>query len=310
MIVTVTMNPAVDQTAWVERLEPGEVHRVLETHLDPAGKGINVSRMAHRLGWPTIAFGFVAGEIGNLVARALDAERVQHHFVRISGQTRVNTTLVERENGRASSFYAPGPAVPPDAAQSLDALLRFWIQAGRVLVLAGSLPPGIPANAYADYVRVAKRLGVKVIVDSDGNSMREAVAAVPDLIKPNVAEAERLLERKLPDLASIRLAARELAGRGIGTVIISMGADGALCIDQNRTWHVHPLVVQRLSTVGSGDSMIAGLAVALARGGSIEEGLRLGTAAGAATAMTPGTALGTSAEVAELLPRVRLEELP
>lgn len=310
MIVTLTMNPALDQTAWVERLMPGEVHRVLDTQLDPAGKGINVSRMAHRLGWPTIAFGFIAGETGNIVEKALESEQVQHHFVPVAGNTRVNTTIVDRSTQLATSFYAPGPSVPADAAHTLATLVRFWMQGGRVLVLAGSLPPGIAADTYARQVRAAKAQGVKVILDSDGSALREGLAALPDLIKPNVAEAERLLERKLTGLTAIRDAARELAAPGIRTVVISMGAEGALCVEGNRTWRVHPLEVKRKSTVGSGDSMVAGLAVALARGAPIDEGLRLGTAAGAATAMTPGTALGSPEDVAKLLPQVRLEELP
>ncbi|MBC7170882.1 MAG: hypothetical protein H5U40_00555 [Polyangiaceae bacterium] len=123
-----TLNPAVDQTAWVDRLEPGRVHRVRETHIDPAGKGINVSRMAHRLGWPTIAFGFLAGETGNIVRSALEAEGVQAHFGPVPGQTRINVTVVERA-GSASSFYGPGPAVPPDALASLDGYIRFWLPA-------------------------------------------------------------------------------------------------------------------------------------------------------------------------------------
>lgn len=298
----------MDQTAWLDRIEPGRVHRVRETHIDPAGKGINVSRMAHRLAWPTIAFGFLAGDTGNIVRSALEGEGVPTHFVPIPGQTRINVTLVE-QSGVASSFYGPGPAVPTEALTSLESLVRFWLQAGRVLVLAGSLPQGVPADIYARLIRDARERGVKVFLDADAESLRLGIAAGPDLIKPNVEEAERLLDRRLADETAVVAAARELAGRGIETVIVSMGGRGAICAQRGRAWRIHPPEIQRRSTVGSGDAMVAGIAVALARGDDIVRGLALGTAAGAATAMSEGTALGTPEDVFALLPRVRIEEM-
>jgi 1-phosphofructokinase len=308
MVITLTPNPAVDQTSWVEQLQPGRVNRVLNTHIDPAGKGINVSRMVHRLKWPTIAFGFVAGETGDLVTKALEVEGVQHHFVRIPGQTRISVTIRDSLS-QATSFFGSGPEIPPSSLASLGNLLRFWLQAAHVLVLAGSLPPGVPDDIYASYVRAAQERGVKVILDADGAALRNGVSAQPDIVKPNVAEAERLVGRKLPDSDAILLAARTLAEHGAGIVVVSMGAAGAICVNRERAWHVLPPKVERRSTVGAGDAMVAGLAVALARGEDIEHGLVLGTAAGAATAMTPGTAQGAAEDVCRLLPQVQIEAL-
>lgn len=310
MIITLTPNPAVDQTIFLDRLKLGEVNRFRESQLDPAGKGINASRMADRLGWPTIAFGFLAGEIGLIVERALDAEGVQHHFVRVSGQTRINVTVLEEASRTGTSFYGPGPPVDRESVARLDELLQFWLQAGRVLVLAGSLPPGMAVDTYRTCIRRAHAQGVKTILDTQGEPFRLGVEARPDLIKPNVKEAEELLGRPLPDLQAVVQGARELTRRGIGAVVISMGAEGAVCVAGERAWRVVPPRVERRSTVGSGDSLVAGLAIALARGDDIVEGLRLGTAAGAATAMTPGTALGTADAVASLLARVKIEEVP
>lgn len=310
MIITVTLNPAVDQTMTVGRLDLGEVNRFADPQLDPAGKGINVSRMAHRLGWPTIAFGLVAGEIGSLIQRALEREAVPHHFIPIPGQTRLSITVVEQAGGRATNLYGPGPAVPPEALTSLEGLLRFWLQGGRVLVLAGSVPPGAPPDIYATYLRLAHGQGVRTILDSDGEPMRLGLEAGPHLIKPNVAEAARLLGRPLPDLAAVVEGARELAARGVAAAVVSMAAEGAVCVRGDRAWRIIPPRVERRSTVGSGDAMVAGLAVALARGDDLEQGLRLGTAAGAATAMAAGTSLGTAQAVAELLPSVEVESLP
>jgi 1-phosphofructokinase family hexose kinase len=308
MIISLTVNPAVDQTAWVDRLEPGTTHRVQQTHIDPAGKGVNVSRMAHRLGWPTIAFGFLAGDTGHIVEKSLDAEGVQHHFIRVPGQTRVNVTIVDRQ-GAATSLLSAGPSVPPESLSTLDSLIRFWLQGGRVLVVAGSLAPGIPQDAYAGYVRAARDCGVTVILDAHGEPLRRGIAAKPDLIKPNVTEAEGLLGRSLPDATAIIRGAQEIAEQGVRIVVISMGEEGAICVHGQRTWRIRPPKISRRSTVGSGDAMVAGLAIALARGESIEAGLRLGTAAGAATAMTEGTALGTLTDTTALLAQVHVEEL-
>ncbi|HVO30325.1 MAG TPA: 1-phosphofructokinase [bacterium] len=309
MIVTVTPNPAVDQTLWVSRLVPGSGHRARESQFDPAGKGINVSRMVHRLGWPTIAFGFGAGETGLLIEHKLAAERVPFHFVHVAGTTRVNVNVVEDTTGQTTVFYGVGPTVAPVDATDLRGLMEFWLQAGRVLVLAGSLPPGLPHDSYAEWTRFAHARGAKVIVDADGDVLSTAISACPDVIKPNVAEAEVLLKRSLRTEAEIVDAARELEGRGIGAVVISRGAEGLVCASRGRTWRVLPPQVERKSTIGSGDSLVAGIAVALARGEDAVAGLALGTAAGAATAMTAGTALGLASEIDELLPRVRVEPI-
>jgi 1-phosphofructokinase len=309
MILTLTLNPAVDQTLWLERLTVGRVNRAIDSQLDPAGKGINASRMCHRIGWPTTALGFLGGEVGHLVQRTLDDENVPNHFLRVEGQTRINVTLVDRSTGYATSIYGQGPHIGSEALARLDELFDSFLQPGRVLVLAGSLPPGVPENLYARLTGTARRHEVRTIVDAEGEALRLAVAECPTLIKPNVSEAERLLGRKLPNQAAVRDAACELAER-LPAVVISMGMEGAVFAQGGRAWHAMPPKVQWLSTVGSGDSMVAGLAVEMARGHDLLEGLRLGTAAGAATAMSPGTSLGSLDEVLQLLPKVQIAEIP
>ncbi|MGC4114124.1 MAG: 1-phosphofructokinase family hexose kinase [Myxococcales bacterium] len=310
MIVSVTPNPALDQTVWLDRLELGRINRTAESQLDPAGKGVNVSRMIHRLGWPTVAFGFLGGETGTLIQDALDAEGVQHHFVRVPGRTRISMTV--REPGRSTSLFGGGPPVGPQQLATLDGLLGYWLLAAKVLVLAGSLPPGFPPTTYATWIRAARSRDVRVILDASGEPLRLGLATGVDLVKPNLAEAESLLGHPLPDLPSQLAGAREIAAMSANpstAVVLSLGASGALCVQGTSAWRALPPTVPDRSTVGSGDSMVAGLAVALARGASLPEGLRLGTAAGAATAMTPGTALGASSDVQTLLPLVTIQML-
>ena len=310
MIVTVTPNPAVDQTVRVHRLEIAAVNRFFSPQLDASGKGVNVSRMVHRLGWPTLALGFLAGEIGLLVEKSLDSERVPHHFICVPGQTRLNMTVVDETTDSATHLLGPGPTIDREHLAQLDDLLRFRLPAAQILVLAGNLPPGAPDDIYATYVRLARAQGVQTIVDADNEALCLAVGAKPSLIKPNLAEAERLLDRKLPDLSAVAAGARELVARGIETVVISLGARGAIGAQGERVWLAIPPAVVQQSTVGAGDSFVAGLAVMLANGNDIVEGLRHGAAAGAATTMTPGTAQGTAEAIRAILPRVRIEALP
>jgi 1-phosphofructokinase len=309
MIITVTANPAVDQTMWVRQLAHGGVNRAHEVQIDPAGKGIDVSRVVRRLGAPTMALGFLAGETGDLVEHALTAEHVPHYFVRVQGRTRIDITVNDEATGTATSVWAPGPTVTAADLAELRGLIEVWLDAGRILVLAGSLPTGAPPQIYAEWTELAHRKGAYVIVDTSGPALSHAVAAAPDLIKPNVEETEALLGRKLGSMEEVIAAAQSLRARGVGTVVISMGGEGLICVGRDGVLRARPPQVQRSSTVGSGDSLVAGIAVTLARGGSMAEGLRLGTAAGAATAQSHGTALASAADVDALLGRVQLETL-
>jgi 1-phosphofructokinase family hexose kinase len=212
------------------------VNRGQESQLDPAAKGVNVSRMAHRLGWPTVALGFLGGEIGRLVRRALDADGVQHHLVPIPGQTRLSVTVVDTLSSVATSVRVPGPMIDPQQAAELDRLVQFWLRGARVLVLAGQLPPGVASDAYARYIEAARARNVLTILDADGDALRRGIRALPSLIKPNLTETEELLGRPLPTIESTVQAARELAGRGIDMVVSSKRARGAIAVQGSNAW--------------------------------------------------------------------------
>jgi 1-phosphofructokinase family hexose kinase len=309
MILSVTLNPAVDKTVFVPGLALGQVNRVTRSQLDPGGKGINVSRLVHRLGQPTIALGFLAGNLGAIIARALDEEGVAHRFVWVPGQTRLDVIVVDEASGQSAKLWDQGPEVEAAGVEALLADVTRWLAACRVLVAAGSLPPGVPHDVYARILGEASRRGVQTILDADGDTLRRGLAGKPSLIKPNLPEAEALLGRRLPDVPAVVAAARELLGRGLRAVVISMGSRGSICATAERVVHAVPPPVERRSTVGSGDSLVAGLAVALAEGWDLAEGLRLGTAAGAATAMTHGTELGQPEDIERLKARVEVTEI-
>jgi 1-phosphofructokinase family hexose kinase len=309
MIVTLTLNPAVDKTVFVPALRLGQVNRIARSQIDPGGKGINVSRVVHRLGRPTVAFGFLAGNLGAIVTRALDEEGVAHRFVWVEGETRLDVVVVDEERGLSTNLYDRGPTV---AGTDLDRLLEDvgrWMRSARVLVAAGSVPPGVPRDVYAGLLREASDAGVQTILDADGDTLRAGLAGRPTLIKPNVREAEALLGRRLPDLATVVAGARELVARGPRIVVLSMAAEGSICATADRVLQAIPPAVERRSTVGSGDSLVAGLAIALAEGQDLVDGLRLGTAAGAATAATRGTELGAAPDIERLAGEVTIREL-
>jgi 1-phosphofructokinase len=305
-ILTVTLNPAVDRTLILPEVTLGIVQRVHEAHLDPAGKGINAARMVQRLGEPTLALGFLAGDVGHLVEHALRAEGVPTAFTWVQGQTRVNVALFEQDRCRGTSFYVDGPPVTAGDLTTFWDSFQSHLAHAAVLIAGGSLPRGVPVTIYAEFIAAARALAIPVILDAEGEPFHRALADGPAIVKPNRDEAARLLGRPLDDRAAIIAGAHELVARGAGAVVISLGAGGALATDGQTDWLALPPPIELRSTVGSGDSMVAGLAVALARGEALTAGLQLGTAAGAATAMVSGTALGSVQEVDELVPNVRL----
>jgi 1-phosphofructokinase family hexose kinase len=302
------LNPALDEAVALETLVLGHKNRCSLDSLDAGGKGINASRVIHRLSRDTIALGFAGGVTGELLRQKLDDEAVPHQLWDVPEATRVNIMIYERRSGRRSRLYLPGPQVHPmrlvDLEMRLDALLP-----GSVVVFGGSVPPGLPATVYRDLIRLVKPHGIRTIVDASGEALAAALDAAPELIKPNVSEASELLERSLPDDAAVLAAARELRARGAEHVVISQGERGAIGVNAAGAWKAVPPKIHARSTVGSGDSMVAGLAIALDEGQPLIEGLRLGTATGAATAMIPGTRLCRAQDVQTLLGAVTIHEV-
>jgi 1-phosphofructokinase family hexose kinase len=308
IIFTVTLNPALDEAVAVDNLALGAVNRCRLDALDAGGKGINASRVLRRLGRQTIALGFAGGVTGALLRERLDAEGVQHALDETTGLTRLNVMLFEAANGRRTRFYLPGATVEP---VRLDGLRLRLEQAprGGVVVLGGSVPPGLPDTIYRDLVAWLKRRGVRTVVDTSGAPLAAVLQAGPALIKPNAEEASDVVGFEIRDDADALRAAVVLHERGAENVVISQGAGGAIGVNARERFKAIPPKVEAWSTVGSGDSMVAGLAIALDEEHGLEEGLRLGTAAGAATAVTSGTHLCSRDDFERLLPLVRMRTM-
>lgn len=308
VITTVTLNPAVDEAIAVDAIALGELNRCELDAVDPGGKGINASRVIARLGRGTLALGFVAGVTGALIRARLDAEGVPHAFDDVPGLTRINVMVLERKIARRTRLYLPGAHVTTAGIERLyDRLAQVAV--GDIVVLAGSLPPGVPTTIYGEIVEWLHQRGVRSVVDASGAALESALAARPELIKPNLEEAVELLGRPIDGDADAVAAAASFRALGADRVVISQGARGAVGVDASGAWKARAPSVLVRSTVGSGDSMVAGLAIALDDGTGLAEGLRLGTAAGAATCAVRGTELGSAEEIARLLPLVTVEPL-
>ncbi|MEU8112852.1 1-phosphofructokinase [Micromonospora sp. NPDC048947] len=279
MIVTVTLNPSLDRAVEVDSLIRGEVIRAATAHLDPGGKGVNVSRALLANGVPSVAVVPSGGDEGNQLIRLLEAEGVEVLAVSISGRTRSNITLAEPD-GTVTKINEPGPTMGrAEFDEVADSVLARASGADWV-VLCGSVPPGLPADAYAQLCRKLRAAGVRVAVDTSGPALREAALAGATVLKPNRDELADVVGTPLKDLADVVDAAQCLRAWGADTVVASLGADGAVLVDAEGVRTGTCPVARPRSTVGAGDALLAGFLAAGAQGATaLAEGLAWGAAA-------------------------------
>lgn len=307
MIVTVTLNPSVDRLIYVKQLVRHDTNRILRIEEDAGGKGVNVARVAKRLGAGVVATGFLGGRAGRYVQYELSQiDGVDCRFVWVAGETRTNFAIQEEDGSPPTALNERGPQISPEELDALLKVVQELSRNARFVALGGSLPPGVPADIYATLGEIAAHHGAKVVLDADGEPLILGLKASPYLIKPNENETERLLGRAIDTVEDAAKAAQELHDGGIPVAIVSIGEKGAAVACAEGCWVALPPKVHTVSTIGSGDSMIAGVLSVLIRDGTAEEAIRWGTAAGAATAMTDGSDIGTADQIRALLPQVEV----
>lgn len=304
MIVSVTLNPSVDHSIFVEHLVLGDTNRVTSTATDAGGKGVNLARIVAEVGDMVVATGFLGGDTGRFVEHVLDRQGVIHDFVPIQGATRMNVSVEDSSDGAPTTFNERGPEIDAEAWGKLLDIVDRLVRNADWLTVGGSLPPGVPQDAFAKLVRAAKEHGVRTALDADGEAMRLGVEAGPDFVKPNAHEAARLLDRAIDSEEDALAGARELHARGVEYAIVSRGGAGAVLACSEGAFVAHAPKVEVRSTIGSGDSLVGAFLASLVRGASVEESFRWGIAAGAATAMTDGSEIGRRADILALLDRV------
>ncbi len=308
-IVTVSLNPAIDQTAAVPNFAAGTVNRVTEEQSDAGGKGVNVASFLADFGHAVAATGFLGADNGELFDRLFAAKRIEDRFVRLPGKTRVNVKIVDGVRHQVTDINFPGlSAAPGDLAALTEAIDDL---AGRFdwFVVSGSVPAGLPVTVYAELVAMLKRRGRTVVLDASGEPFARAIAAAPDLIKPNLDELRELTGGRLETEAEIVGAARDLLDAGIGLVAVSLGARGAIFVTKGGAVLAVPPEVAVRSTVGAGDAMVAGIVTARLRGLGLAECARLGTAFALGTLGEAGPLLPPPAAVEALAARVTVRDL-
>ena len=309
MIVTVTMNPAIDKTVEIERLRHGGLNRIQKVEYDAGGKGINVSKTIRELGGKSVAMGFLAGNSGKTIANVLGEKGIENDFVWVEGETRTNTKVYEKD-GTLTELNEPGPAVTEAAVEKLLEKLEEYAGKDTLFVLSGSIPDGVPKDIYARITRRVHEKGSRVLVDADGELFRIALEARPDMIKPNRVELEELFGLAA-DACDEELwkAARSLQNQGIETIAVSMVKEGAMFFIGEYQAKCPALSVKIHSTVGAGDAMVAALAYAWEQKTEKEKMVRMCMAVSAGAVMTVGTKPPSAELVETLKKQVEIENI-
>jgi len=309
MIAAITLNPCLDQHITVNGLVVDGTNRWSRLHPYAGGKGIDVSRAIHEMGGRTIAYGFIGGPAGRTVEILLDEEGVPFSFTPIQRETRTNFIITDTKSSQQTRIDAPGPHISKKEFERFQRKMMRVRPSPDLIVASGSVPPGIPNDVYYTMTMEAKTFGVRTILDSDSQWLAEGIKAKPYLIKPNIREAEGLLDRELPTEEAVIKAALDLVEMDIEIVVISRGKDGIIAATTKEILKAVPPPVKVRSAVGAGDCTVAGLALKLANEEPLLEACRLAIAMGTAAVLTPGTELAHRADVEKLLPQIKVEDI-
>ncbi|CAG4915570.1 unnamed protein product, partial [Acidocella sp. C78] len=291
-VITLTLNPAIDETIVLDALAPGTVHRARAVAFHAGGKGVNVaSCLADWGGIPVIAAGLLGRANEAPFARLFAAKAIRDECLRVPGETRTNVKLAHA--GDTTDINLPGLEVTASSLRAVSARLLGLAAPGAIVLLAGSLPAGVDEGFYAGLIADLAARGARVLLDSSGPPLACALAggAPPWCIKPNRAELEALAGRRLADAAALRDAARGLLGCGVSLVAVSLGAEGALFVTAEDCLRAALAPMLVASTVGAGDAMVAGIIAGMHAGAGLERIARLGTAFAAAKLRAPGANL-------------------
>ncbi|KAA5606263.1 1-phosphofructokinase [Roseospira marina] len=292
-IITLSLNSAIDQTITVPGFALDSVNRVVATQTDAGGKGVNVACFLAHVGHAVALAGLLGRDTSALFTRHFAATGVTDITVHVHGATRTNLKIIDPDGGSITDLNFPGPGV---STADVDAVLRSMERAASGgldwLVLSGSLPAGLPSSIYAELTTWGQKQGARVVLDTSGAPLADALAARPDIIKPNQDELEALVGSPMSDQDAVAAAAGRLVADGIGLVVVSRGPEGAILRDRHSAWLAVPPDVPVASTVGAGDAMVAGLVHAAIRGLPLNETARQAT----------GFALGALGEIGPRLP--------
>ena len=308
MITVVGFNTAIDHLMRVDTLQPGEVNRALHEQVLPGGKGVHVAQTLAALGERVQLIGLVDAAHRNLIARCMSERGVLFHGVEIDAPLR-HCIALQDAAGQITEVLGQGPQLGERDRAALQRAFRRALEESDLVVLSGSLPRGLAAGIYVELAEQVHAAGKRCLVDASGEALKQAVAARPFLLKPNRDEAEALFGRAIDGVDAAVAALTELHARGVAMPVLSLGALGAVGMDDGGTWHASIELEQVRNTVGSGDCFLAGMAVAIRRGEPLCEALRLAVACGGANAAGEETGYVERRMVDALLDEVRLQRI-
>ncbi len=312
MILTVTLNAAIDRTVAVPNFRLGRRHRAVERRTVAGGKGVNVARALKLLGRPVIATGLAGGPTGNRITEQLTDESVLNDFTRIRDESRTNIAVIDPTSGDQTEINERGPSVTAAELDRFVEKLLYLAQGASFCVIAGSIPPDVEPDAYAGLITELHRLGVPALLDTDGEPMRAGLRAAPAVVAPNVAEAEEAVGHEFNEPDDLLLGLDGLVEMGAAEAIITTesGCVAIVGVEPERQRlraEIEPL--EPVATVGSGDAFLAGYVAARHGGGSPRECLAYGVACGAESTQHFGAGTVDPAAVERLLPRVEVRDL-
>jgi 1-phosphofructokinase family hexose kinase len=312
MILTVTLNAALDRTVAVPRMALGRRHRVVEARRAPGGKGVNVARALKQLDEPVIATGLAGGATGSRIRELLTAEAVLHDFTEVAGDSRTNVAIIDPTTGIQTEINERGPEVSAAEVEAFSERLLYLAKGADFCVIAGSLPPGVPHEIYAELIGRLRERGVPTLLDTDGEPMRAGLRAMPALVAPNAAEAEQAVGYEFSDPDDLSMGVAGLVEMGAEEAIITTASGcvaifGAAASRSRFEVEIEPL--EPVATVGSGDAFLAGLVSARRAGRSPRDCLAFAVACGAESTQHLGAGAVDAAEARRLMERVTVREL-
>lgn len=307
MIITVTLNPAIDKTAQVEKMVANGLNRLNNIILDVGGKGINVSKAIKELGGKSICTGFVAGSNGKWIEDKLDELGLEYKFRHVEGNTRINLKVLDHDMN-LTELNDAGDEISENDLSYLKEDLLSMVNTNDIVVLSGSVPSGVPVTIYQELITLLKGKGAKVILDADGELFTNGLEAGPTLIKPNKYELCKYFGLA-QDVSDVELVshAKKLLYKGIETVVISLGARGAIFITSEETAYIPGLKIIAHSAVGAGDSMVGALTYGMSENLELIPLIKLAVATSAGAVMTQGTKAPSRSVVEMLMKEVEIE---
>lgn len=307
MILTVTPNFSVDKIYLVENYQLGKIHRPSAAYAFAGGKGINVARVLHNMGNDVLGLGFAGGNIGCLGIELLKKENIPIDFVEIDQESRLCITVVDSSNKVQTEINELGPTISTLAIEEFYNKLNKYLPDAEFMVLSGRCPPSIQADFYSKIIKLCKKENVRVLLDTSGDALKDAVKEAPYIIKPNVNELSELAGKKLNSIDEIVLAARDLLNYGIMIVVVTMGKLGALVVDSSNVYIAKAPEITLASALGSGDSFAAAFVDSILKDQKLSDALVTGIAAGTANACSYGAGVFDIEEMINIRNKIRLE---